>query len=735
MQASKCVCLSSPFPTLQLIPGLYWHVPMTYPEFKTLCLAHHQDVNGKCRKFLLDDNYASYSGFTRCTTYPREFTGDTVTLSSLTGDLIVIVYSNSDATSYFAVGLGYHYGQGWAHVDYDRSSPTQEERWADFGRRAYDRMWGAREKHARDMTRRGQEHYGNYFIKHAHLPRSIRAARVVWGRWEREDFKVMVDVVECPGCCDGPCSITTTFNCWNGLAMPGFMSVVHFSYSLELDERLVRAIECSGEQIALGDYGDYFQGNLVPTGNVFDDMRAAGFDLEDSTYCPVVSPVFGSDFAKRMDWMRSHDDLAVVHHTIWETRLALRQPKAISLASKEHVLLLLKASSTRLAGKCLVTTIIQCSDFYSIGEDGKRRGSVNGSEPDSGKPSTEARILTPLCIIACPQVWSREPLRIQRSERLKSIREHFYTLVDVHQPSRTEPFDKSAKRQQKDTAIEFFSDLFGLKYLKNYIGKITYFTRFSSMMETSKLPVGAAEGGLRARPSIKLSFSNSVVRCNPFKGGRPSAAAESDPRLKVVLPLLHKRCQNLCNKYELPRRYAGERQRVEDEIKSISQTLGADLLGHMMITFRKAYHEHGLFSEAARLVSPMKYDSQLNTSSTIQDIKVLQVKLDATMDGDEQRALAEDITGKILWLFWCGICAEVDELFPKVVNYIRREEIIQGLAEIYQINPSPDLGYDQMHLQRIMLDAGANTSKYQLWLDNRLESKPGGQVQTGAPHC
>ncbi|KAI5982588.1 hypothetical protein EDD15DRAFT_2322514 [Pisolithus albus] len=160
--------------------------------------------------------------------------------------------------------------------------------------------------------------------------------------------------------------------------MPGFMSVVRFSYSLELDERLVRAIECSGEQIALGDYGDYSQGNLVPTGNVFDDMQAAGFDLEDSTYCPGVSPVFGSDFAKRMDWIRNHNDLAVVHHTIWETRLALRQPKAISLASKEDILLLLKASSIRLAGKCLVTTIIQCSDFYMIGEDGKRRGSVNG---------------------------------------------------------------------------------------------------------------------------------------------------------------------------------------------------------------------------------------------------------------------------------------------------------------------------------------------------------------------
>ncbi|KIK12089.1 hypothetical protein PISMIDRAFT_689802 [Pisolithus microcarpus 441] len=52
------------------IPDIHT-IPKTCPEFKTLCLAHHQDVNGKCRKFILDDNYASYYGFTRCATYPE----------------------------------------------------------------------------------------------------------------------------------------------------------------------------------------------------------------------------------------------------------------------------------------------------------------------------------------------------------------------------------------------------------------------------------------------------------------------------------------------------------------------------------------------------------------------------------------------------------------------------------------------------------------------------------------
>ncbi|KIK14627.1 hypothetical protein PISMIDRAFT_347262 [Pisolithus microcarpus 441] len=62
----------------------------------------------------------------------------------------------------------------------------------------------------------------------------------------------------------------------------------------------------------------------------------------------------------------------------------------------------------------------------------------------------------------------------------------------------------------------------------------------------------------------------------------------------MVLPLLHRRCQTLCAKYDAPRRYAHETRRVKGEIKSISQTLGADLLAHTRIAFSNAYREHRL---------------------------------------------------------------------------------------------------------------------------------------------
>ncbi|KAI6102886.1 hypothetical protein F5141DRAFT_1133485 [Pisolithus sp. B1] len=152
--------------------------------------------------------------------------------------------------------------------------------------------------------------------------------------------------------------------------------------------------------------------------------------------------------------------------------LALHQPKAISLPANERFSLLLKALSIRLAGKCLVTTVIQCSDFYMVDEDGSRRDP--SGVPNNDDHSTQAGILTPLCTIAYPQVWRREVVRIQTKQRFRSI------------------------RQRKDIAMKFFSDLFGLVYLKNYIGDLTFFTRFPLMMETSSAgdvqSVGDAEG-------------------------------------------------------------------------------------------------------------------------------------------------------------------------------------------------------------------------------------------------
>ncbi|KAI6146975.1 hypothetical protein EDD17DRAFT_85266 [Pisolithus thermaeus] len=150
-------------------------------------------------------------------------------------------------------------------------------------------------------------------------------------------------------------------------------------------------------------------------------MRAAGIDLDES-YCPVISSVSSADHGMPMDWVNNQDDLAVAYSYTREKYLALHQPKAVSLPANKHISLQLRASSARLTGKHLVTTVVQCSDFYAVDKDGKRVDSGDNSTPDSGDHFTEARISNPLCITARPQVWSREPLCEQRKEQFKNIR-------------------------------------------------------------------------------------------------------------------------------------------------------------------------------------------------------------------------------------------------------------------------------------------------------------------------
>ncbi|KAI5992538.1 hypothetical protein EDD15DRAFT_995175 [Pisolithus albus] len=250
------------------------------------------------------------------------------------------------------------------------------------------------------------------------------------------------------------------------------------------------------------------------------------------------------------------------------------------------------------------------------------------------------------------------------------------------------------------------------------------------------LSVYTAEAdGLLAHPSTS-SCADWVTRCALIRGNQQSNAAQLDARHEVVLPLLQGRLRTPGGL-----RHAAEKQKVKCELNSISQTLGVGLLDPLYATFDN-FFKHAAGMGGRRRVN-IDYDRQLNIPSVVQEIAALQAKLDTTEDEDEHRALEEDITGKVLWLCWCGICAEADELLPKVVDYLRREANVkvsgitclsvtiiprrQGLVEMYyailsvsfDCSSPMDPGDDQAHLRRIMRDARANTSKHQLLLTAR----------------
>ncbi|KAI6032473.1 hypothetical protein EDC04DRAFT_2708407 [Pisolithus marmoratus] len=144
------------------------------------------------------------------------------------------------------------------------------------------------------------------------------------------------------------------------------MNVAHQLYKLNLDGWLAPLHECSSPGIVLGDYGDYSNGDFKRSGNIFEDMRALDIDSRDPAYRPVVS--HSTD---------NQDDLAVAFCDT-DKHLALHQPKGLWLPANEDFALLLKALSIRLTGKYLVITIIQCSDFCRVNDDGEQSDSGDG---------------------------------------------------------------------------------------------------------------------------------------------------------------------------------------------------------------------------------------------------------------------------------------------------------------------------------------------------------------------
>ncbi|KAI6110435.1 hypothetical protein EDD16DRAFT_1240456 [Pisolithus croceorrhizus] len=232
-------------------------------------------------------------------------------------------------------------------------------------------------------------------------------------------------------------------------------------------------------------------------------------------------------------------------------------------------------------------------------------------------------------------------------------------------------------------------------------------------------------------------FVSLTAAQNLLKRSHRSDAGENS-RNEVKAPLLLKKCEVLQGKL------SDETKKTRREVESISRTLSVGLLEHIRTSFLNASEDN----QQAGQVCSIHYD-KLNVRSTVQEIVELQTTLDATQNEDEQRALEEDITGKILWFCWCGVSAEVDQLLPKVLIYVRTKfdsmapkptpdydarRGFRAIAEIMQKTPRTGQEDDMTHLQRIMLDAGAGVSKHKLWLGARAaEQARCGRLLKGDP--
>ncbi|KAI6023005.1 hypothetical protein PISMIDRAFT_404570 [Pisolithus microcarpus 441] len=265
--------------------------------------------------------------------------------------------------------------------------------------------------------------------------------------------------------------------------------------------------------------------------------------------------------------------------------------------------------------------------------------------------------------------------------------------------------------------------MFGLDYLQELVGEITFFERLPSIMQAWRRrepSVGAVDV---VRLSDLLSVSSVVIQ--DLLTSLAFHLSRKSPRYET------RTAHSVSSHEQDPKPLLIRKPRGHHAIEFLSDTLSAGLLEHICDTLDNVMD----FDESRRRDHRGHTDFDMDrTHFTIKEVEALQVQLQATEDDGEQRALEEDLTGQILWFYRCGILSEVDHILARVVYYIQdnrytsNEYDYRGLFKTTEIiKRTSHVGTDDdiAHLRRIMFDAGAGVSRHKLWLAARAAGRTG----------
>ncbi|KAI6044300.1 hypothetical protein EDC04DRAFT_2644105 [Pisolithus marmoratus] len=372
------------------------------------------------------------------------------------------------------------------------------------------------------------------------------------------------------------------------------------------------------------------------------------------------------------------------------------------------MVLLLKALSTSLPDKCLVTRVVQSPVYGSRHKD---------SQSDLS-----------LFTFAQPLVWQHDGVNTEMNKQFEDIRKHFNVLVHPAKQRNNYsiahelfgfPFmgtqDGSTPQtgdDQKQGATKFFMDMFGIEHLENYIGSITFFKHLPKLLDA-----GGNSGNLSQM--LTAMHGPSVEK---------DSQAMNDPYIRILASKLLQRMPiNVDNDGINWKTWRSEKRKVECDVEEVSKCLGVMLLDAISVAYQGAQNSRKVEWNIASC-----YDLQL----MVQEIITLQNKLDTTDSAsDEFKALEEDIIERILWTCLHGIYVEVEGVLAKVVHCIlsdrsistevlgMRTELLQDMGLIFKNALSKLHSDDQPYLWQVMCHAKLGISKYQLYVTEQVKHK------------
>ncbi|KAG6333799.1 hypothetical protein ID866_5294 [Astraeus odoratus] len=735
--------------------GHFQAINGTTAQFKPLYLAYREETRRRDFTFRVDDRAITCAGFIQRCVFPRRInpTANSITLSS-TNHCAIIVYANNSTRTCFVIVLGYCLGHEWVHVVF---SPLPDkgiynlqteisDPWCTYAEKVYNRIWSAspedayRIAQATPSTTAGLHGSGLCLVKHAHLPQSIKGVQIFYQRLPQPNTcLVTIDVAQCAGCCVAPDvwqtldGLVTDGPETPGLMMDGTSPRIQAKRNAEhaflVDGAPARfASTLARPEIKLGDYGRDDGHSFKPEGNIFEGEHLLALGLHvhasNAAFRPVEHTIsHGESSNIGTNTMESVALNRCLNQ--WEG-LLMRHPKCLSLPVNQEVLALLKSLSTPLEGKCLVTMVIKCSECY-----GARAQGIIGMSPtwpkqgeyhtDSGRWN-KLPASTPLFISTKPLLWRGEQVDSKTRACFEDIRNHFRTLMYPHMRRTVGDsgkffIDKEDALKVCQTPISFFRNIFGGGRFKDYVGDITFF-ELTNVVGGNNGEAGAKVTGLRSpfvtqsghtaadHLNSRTTESNSTdSQCPPLHAHSVNGEqieAVDYPRVVNLAEILMERMSvaiSGCVDEKLQAAQKTELHRNLEELRSAS--FGMELLRIIGITYQKSLEGKQIDNVD---------DVRRNIRSLVEEVRTLEGKLVVCEDEDEERALEEDITGKILLACWLGIRSEIEQVLTKVVALIiddegvdqnvRKQRLLREIRKIFK-RATDDVSDDgQGHLRR-----------------------------------
>ena len=159
----------------------------------------YQDLPHRNATFEIDDSALTEIGFTCCDAYPKEFTGNTLALTSA-DSFGIKVYSDSLTNHRFVVGLEQFFGKDWIHVVSDEYGIIPRLPWEYYAVHEYYKMKVLEHAQAMNKARSGAERYGRICIMQTHLPQTTRILQISSVMWKSSRMcGVKLEVFHDPG--------------------------------------------------------------------------------------------------------------------------------------------------------------------------------------------------------------------------------------------------------------------------------------------------------------------------------------------------------------------------------------------------------------------------------------------------------------------------------------------------------------------------------------------------------